>query len=63
LDPVGVSLVAFMLVGKNPFEPMGLPLGRSRIRECVVLGDDELLAALVTAEYSHFLEARDPYSA
>ncbi len=47
----------FVFLGKNPFEPVCLPLCSFLITECRVLKDNELLAATVTPKRAHFLES------
>jgi hypothetical protein len=52
----------FVLLGKNPFQPVRLPLGDRFVHEGRVMKHGELLAATFTAKDAHFLESRCPLS-
>lgn len=58
IDPVGVVLIPLVLFRKNLFEPMGLLVSGPFIHEGGLVGDDELLAATITSQGTHFLEIR-----
>jgi hypothetical protein len=57
-DSFGVLFVALVLLSKNLFEPMCLFLSEPLIGERGMMNDEELLAAAITPEHSHFLETR-----
>ena len=44
---------AFVLLGKNFYEPMGLTLSDTPIQKCEIVSDDKFLATLVTAKSTH----------
>ena len=48
---------AFVLLGKNFFEPMGLMLSDCLIHKCRIVKDDKFLAAMVTAKSTHLYKA------
>jgi hypothetical protein len=62
LDSIQVLLFPFVLLGKNPFQPVRLPLGDRFVCEGGVMKHGELLAATFTAKGAHFLESRGPLS-
>ena len=48
---------AFVLLGKNFYEPMGLTLSDTPIQKCGIVSDDKFLAAIVTAKSAHLCKA------
>jgi len=44
---------AFVFLGENFFEPLGLTLGDCLIQKCRVVNDDKFLAAIVAAKSAH----------
>jgi hypothetical protein len=56
LDAVGVSLLALVLLSKNPFKPSRLSLGNPSIHERGLMTYYKRLAAAVTPNGSHFKE-------
>ena len=48
---------AFVFLGKNFYEPMGLTLSDSPIQKCGIVSDDKFLAAIVTAKSAHLCKA------
>jgi hypothetical protein len=56
VDAIRVLPFPFVLLGKNLFQPVRLPLRDFLVHEGGVMKHDELLAATVTAKSSHFLE-------
>ena len=54
---VGVLPFAFMLLGKNFFEPMGLMLSDCLIHIFRIVKDDKFLTAIVTAKSTHLCKA------
>jgi len=49
---------AFVLFGKNFYEPMGLSLSDTPIQKCRIMSDDKFLAAIVTPKGAHLREIR-----
>ena len=56
-DSVGVLLITLVLVRQNFFKPLCLPFCNPHIYRLRVVAYEELLAATVTPERSHLLEA------
>jgi len=54
----GVVLIPLVLFRKNLFEPMGLLVSDPLIHERGLVSDDELLAASITPQGTHFMEIR-----
>ena len=48
---------AFVLLGKNFYEPMGLTLSDTPVQKCGIVSDDKFLAAVVTAKSAHLCKA------
>jgi len=57
-NPVGVLLVALVLLGKDPLQPMCLFISEPSIDERGVLANREFLATTVTPKRPHLLEVR-----
>jgi hypothetical protein len=62
LDSIRVLPFPFVLLGKNLFQPVRLPLGNRLVHEGGIMKHGELLAATVTAKGAHFRESRCPFS-
>jgi hypothetical protein len=58
-----VLLIPLVLFRENLFEPMGLLVSDPLIHERRLVSDDELLAASITPQGTHFLELRRLLSA
>ena len=48
---------AFVFLGKNFYEPMGLTFSDTPIQKCGIVSDDKFLAAIVTAQSAHLCKA------
>src|SRR5438309_2143045 len=57
LDSVGVLFIAVMFFGKDLFEPVCLFFSDPFVHELGLMTDDELLAASLTPDGTHLLEA------
>ena len=57
LNSIRVLLIAFVFLGKNFFEPMGLTLGDCTIQKFGIVKDDKFLATLVAAKSAHLCKA------
>jgi hypothetical protein len=53
LDSIRVFPFAFVLLGKNLFEPVRLSLSASLVHDCGIVEDDKFLAAAVTPKSAH----------
>jgi hypothetical protein len=60
-DPVSVLLIAFVVFSKDFFKPMCLSGSDRLIHERGWVTDDELLAAGVAPQGTHFLKARSSF--
>ena len=59
-DSIGVLPFAFMLLGKNFFEPMGLMLSDCLVHKFRIVKDGKFLTAIVTAKSAHLQQAGRP---